>query len=62
MTVPVVREDPFENLRPFIPRKVNVDIRRIVTARIQEPLEEQIVSDRIDMRDPQAVRHDGGSG
>ena len=62
LTVAVVREDPLQNLRAFIPGKIDVNVWGILTARVEKPLEEEMVTDRIDVSDAQAVRHNGGSG
>ena len=44
-------ENPIHNTVPFVPGKIDVDIRRVLSARIQEPLEEQVVPDRVHMGD-----------
>jgi hypothetical protein len=55
---PIARKHPFENLRTFVPWKVDVNIRRVMPAWVQEALEQQIVSNRIDMGDAQTIRDD----
>ena len=37
--------------------EVHVDVGHLLAARVQEALEEQVVSDRVDVDDAQAVRH-----
>jgi hypothetical protein len=56
-------KDPFENLGTFVPWKVDVDIRWVMPAWVQEALEQQIVPNRIDMSDAQTIGDDrGGRG
>ena len=54
----VLSEHPVENRIPLVPRKIDVDIGRIFPAGIEKPLEEQMMFERVDMRDLEAVGHD----
>ena len=45
----------------FIPGKINVDIRRVKTARIEEAFEVEVVADGADIGDGQAIGHKRGS-
>ena len=51
-------EDPLKNAVALVPRKINVDIRRIAAAGVQKPSKKQMVLDRVHMGDAQAVRDD----
>src|SRR4029079_14579544 len=54
----VSAEYPVENRVPLIPGKIDVDVRRVFAAWIEEPLEEQMMFERIDMGDPKAIGDD----
>ena len=56
----IAGEDEIQDAVPLVPREININVRRIVPAGIQEPLEEQIVPDRVHVGDPQAIRHNRG--
>ena len=55
---PVPREHRIQDGISLVPREVNINVRWIVPAEVQEALEEQVVPDRVHMRDAQRVRHD----
>ena len=50
--------DVLDHLFPALRREVDVDVRICGPALVDEPLEEQVVADRIDPGDPQDVGHD----
>jgi hypothetical protein len=57
---PIAGKHPFENLRALVPGKVDIDIRWVMPAGVEESLEQQVMSNRIDVGDAKAVGHDGG--
>jgi hypothetical protein len=50
--------DVLDDLLPALGREVDVDVRVRRPALVDEPLEQQVVLDRLDPADPQRVRHD----
>ena len=52
-------QDGIQNIIPFIPGKINIDIGRIRTTGIEEPLEIQIVFYGTDIGNSQTVGHQG---
>jgi hypothetical protein len=56
----VFREDVFQDTVALVPCEVDIDVGGIDTPLVEKPLEEEIVANRIDVRDAEAVRHDAG--
>ncbi len=54
----VARIDVLDDLLPALGREVDVHVRIGRAARIDEPLEQQVVGDRLHPADPEGVRHD----
>ena len=50
--------DVLDDLLPALRAEVDVDVRVGRPARVDEPLEQQVVGDRLDPADPERVRHD----
>src|SRR5207253_4419809 len=46
-----------DHLAPVAGVEVHVDVRHLLAARVQEALEQQVVPDRVDVDDPQAIGH-----
>jgi hypothetical protein len=61
-TAPVFFADVFDDVRPAVIGKINVNIRRIDALGIQEPLEQQGVADRVHVRDFEQVGDDRTGG
>ena len=58
-TLTVFVADVFDHLAAPVLAKVHVDVGRRHALRIQKPLEQQLVFDRVDVGDPHHVRDDG---
>ena len=56
----VAGQDGVKDPVPFVPGKVHIDVRRVLAARVEEPLEIEVVFERADIGDLQAVGHQGG--
>ena len=54
----VLLHDVVDDLLAPLEAEVDVDIGHRDTLRVQEPLENEIIFQRIELRDPEAVRHD----
>jgi hypothetical protein len=48
---PVMLEDALDNVVPLVPRKIDVDVRRIVPAWVQKSFKEELMADRTHMSD-----------
>ncbi len=54
----VLAKDPRENPVALVPRKIEVDIGRVLARRVEEALEEQVGAQRFDVGDAEAVGDD----
>jgi hypothetical protein len=55
----IAGKHPFENLGALVPGKVDIDVRWVMPAGVEESLEQQVMSNRIDVGDAEAVGDDG---
>ena len=60
--LPVFLRHPFEHLATTVVVEVDVDIRHRDTVRVEETLEQQVVLDRVDVRNAEAIGHDRSCG
>jgi len=58
---PVVFQNRRLNVIPLVPGKIDIDIRRVRTARVQKTLEVKVVLQRTHIGYPQAKGHQGRS-
>ena len=56
---PIAGKHPFENLGALVPGKVDIDIRWVMPPGIEKPFKQQVMSNRIDVGDAEAVGHNG---
>ncbi len=57
----VLAENVIKDVISFIPRKIHINIRRVLASRIQETLKEQIVFDRVHVGNAQTITGQTGS-
>src|SRR5206468_3735864 len=56
----VLLEDPVQDAVAFVPREIDVDVRRIMASGVQKALEEQMMLQRVHMSDPETIGDDRG--
>ena len=56
----VLRQDRIEHCIAFVPGKVDIDVRRVLAARVEKTLEIEVVLDRAHVGDSHAVGHQRG--